>query len=160
MVNSRPKGSSQTIVSEATTLRRHIEANHLTKYITWCDKNNFESKLPKAVKARKDAKEAEDRSKQSSLDPHLEERPPKETFVPYSDSLFREAAIEWLIATDQPIQALEHPSFQKMIDIAARGTKGVKIPNRKATRKHIINLFKKNLDNLRIKITVRFQLPT
>jgi len=66
----------------------------------WCSKNNFESKLPKAVKARKDAKVAEDRSKQSSLDPHLEERR-KETFVPYSDSLFREAAIEWLIATDQ-----------------------------------------------------------
>lgn len=45
---------------------------------------------------------AEDVSKQSSLDPHLEERP-KETFIPYSDPLFREAAIEWLIATDQVI---------------------------------------------------------
>jgi hypothetical protein len=52
------------------------------------------------VKAQKNAKEAEDRSKQSSLDPHLKERP-KETFVPYSDSLFRDAAIEWLITTDQ-----------------------------------------------------------
>jgi hypothetical protein len=41
-----------------------------------------------------------------------------------------------------------------MIDIAARATKGVKIPNCKATRKHIINLFKKNLDELHIKITV------
>jgi hypothetical protein len=65
------------------------------------NKNTFKSKLPKAVKSRKNAKAAaEDRSKQSSLDPHLEERH-KETFVPYSDSLFREAAIEWLIATDQ-----------------------------------------------------------
>jgi hypothetical protein len=52
------------------------------------------------------------------------------------------------------VQALDHPSFKKMIDVAARTTKGVKIPNRKATRKHIIELFKKNLDNLRIKITV------
>ena len=55
-------------------------------------KNNFESKLPKAVKSWKDAKAAEDRSKQSSLDPHLEEQR-KEIFIPYSDSLFREAAI-------------------------------------------------------------------
>ena len=72
------------------------------KYDAWCIKNDFESKLPKVVKSRKDAKAAEDCSKQSSLDPHLEERR-KETFVPYSDSLFREAAIEWLIATDQVI---------------------------------------------------------
>jgi hypothetical protein len=146
-----------------------------SKYNSWCIKNNFESKLPKAVKSRKDAKTAEDRSKQSSLDPHLEEQQ-KEIFVPYSDSLFREAAIEWLIATDQvifnlfylsflisdfkmqPLQALEHPSFHKMIDVAARATKGVEIPNRKASRKHIIELFKKNLDNLRLKITVRFSL--
>jgi len=72
------------------------------KYNAWCNKNNFESKLPKAVKSRKDAKAAEDRSKQSSLDPHLKEQR-KETFVPYSDSIFRDAAIEWLIATDQVI---------------------------------------------------------
>lgn len=72
-----------------------------SNYNTWCKKNNFESKLPKVVKSRKDAKTAaEDHSKQSSLDPHFEERR-KETFVPYSDSLFREAAIEWLIETDQ-----------------------------------------------------------
>ena len=43
----------------------------------------------------------------------------------------------------QPVQALDHPSFKKMIDVAARTTKGVKIPNRKATCKHIIELFKK-----------------
>jgi hypothetical protein len=117
---ARAKGSVQTIVAESTTLRRHIEANHSvrayliiskfppldlffkSKYNAWCIKNNFESKLPKVVKSRKDAKAAEDRSKQSSLDTHLEEQC-KETFVPYSDSLFREAAIEWLVATDQVI---------------------------------------------------------
>ena len=147
-----------------------------SKYNTWCIKNDFESKLPKVVKSRKDAKAAEDCSKQSSLDPHLEERC-KETFVPYSDSLFREAAIEWLIATDQvfflnflnilfsisdfkmqPLQAFDHPSFHKMIDVAARATKGINIPNRKASRKHIIALFKKNLDNLHLKLTVRLSL--
>ena len=78
-----------------------------SKYNVWCNKNDFESKLPKAIKTRKDAKAAEDRSKQSSLDPHLEERR-KETFVPYSDSLFREAAIEWLVATDQVFCSLSH----------------------------------------------------
>jgi hypothetical protein len=57
---------------------------------------------------------AEDHSKpeQSSLDPHLQERPGhKETFDLYSDSLFREAAIEWLIATDQVIFNLVDRSF-------------------------------------------------
>ncbi|KIJ97876.1 hypothetical protein K443DRAFT_104908, partial [Laccaria amethystina LaAM-08-1] len=62
---------------------------------------------------------------------------------PYSNALFREAAIEWLIATDQLIQALDHPHFKRMIDIAACATKGVKIPTCKATHKHIIKLFKK-----------------
>lgn len=57
------------------------------KYNTWCIKNNFESKLPKAVKSWKDAKAAEDCLKQLSLDPHLEEQH-KEFFVPYSDLLF------------------------------------------------------------------------
>lgn len=114
----RSKGYNHTFVTDATTLRQHIEANHLVSdiyflkatywchlfkalYVSWCKKNNFESKLPKAVKARKAAKEAEDCSKQSLLDPHLEEQPPRKTFVPYSDSLFWEAAIEWLISTDQ-----------------------------------------------------------
>ena len=67
---------------------------------TWCTKNNFESKLPKVVRSRKDVLAAEDRSKQSLLDLHLEEQH-REIFVPYSDLLFREAVIEWLIATDQ-----------------------------------------------------------
>ena len=146
-----------------------------SKYNVWCNRNDFESKLPKVVKARKDAKGSEDRSKQSSLDPHLEGRR-QESFIAYSNAVFREAAIEWLIETDQvtlslflivsdlnnfkmqPIQALENSSFQKMIDVASRATKGVIIPNRKAARKHIIELFKKNLNNLRLKITVRFLL--
>lgn len=55
----------------------------------------------------------------------------------------------------QPLQAFDHPSFQKMIDIAARATKDINIPNRKATRKHIIEVFKKNLDQLRIRFSVR-----
>ena len=50
--------------------------------------------------------------------------------------------------------ALNHPSFKNMIDIAARATHGVKIPGHKATRAHIISLFKQNLSNLRDRLKV------
>jgi hypothetical protein len=49
----------------------------------------------------------------------------------------------------QPIQAVDHPSFKKMIDVASRATKGVIIPGRKATRTEIIGLFKKQMARLR-----------
>ena len=62
-------------------------------------KNSFESKLPKDVKAQKEAANAATKSDtQSSLDPHLCER---EKIIPYSDKLFQEATTGWLIATDQ-----------------------------------------------------------
>jgi hypothetical protein len=73
----------------------------------------------------------------------------------------RDAAIEWLVSTDQvsviilffgplfthgqPIQALQHPSFQKMIHIAARATNGVKFPDRRQTWKAVINLLKQQM---------------
>jgi hypothetical protein len=41
-----------------------------------------------------------------------------------------------------------------MIDIAARATNGVIVPNRKTTRREIMNLFKKNLSNLRERLNV------
>ena len=115
---------------------------------------------------------AKDRSKQTSLDPHLQERVLKEHVIPYSDSFFRQVALEWLIETDQvlfhfktvapsliyhtnqPIQALDHPKFKEMISVAARATHGVTVPNCKATRKHIIDLFKKKLADLRSRLTV------
>jgi hypothetical protein len=134
-------------------------------------KNDFETKLPKVLKARREQKLAEDRLKQTSIDPHLEERVPKERVIPYSDGSFRQTALEWLIETDQvrfrltvvssfihhinqPIQALEHPKFKEMISVAARATHGVTIPNRKATRNYIMDLFQKNLTNLRSTLTV------
>ena len=46
---------------------------------------------------------AEATLKQGRLDGHLQEIPRKEHTVPYTDALFREAAIEWLIATDQVV---------------------------------------------------------
>jgi hypothetical protein len=42
---------------------------------------------------------------QQRLDPHLEEKP-RERVIPYTDDLFREAAIQWLVSTDQVSEAL------------------------------------------------------
>ncbi|PCH39189.1 hypothetical protein WOLCODRAFT_55268, partial [Wolfiporia cocos MD-104 SS10] len=109
------------------TLRRHLESTHRAEYLKWCEENKFQSMLPRDTKWRRDQMKADS---QSSLDSHLQERlPPKERVIPYSDVLFREAAVEWLVATDQPIQALEHLSFKSMIEIAARATNGVRIPD-------------------------------
>jgi hypothetical protein len=54
----------------------------------------------------------------------------------------------------QPIQALEHPAFKKMIDIAARATKGVKNLNRKQTREEIITLFRNQMKKLKDRLNV------
>ncbi|KAF5347372.1 hypothetical protein D9758_011302 [Tetrapyrgos nigripes] len=115
------------------------------KYRNWAKANGFVSMLPIDTQARR--KEMEE--SQSTLDRHVQPLLPKETVVPYSDELFLEAAIEWLVETNQPVDAIHHPKFQNMIDIAARATNGVKIPGWKATRRAIINLFKKNLTALR-----------
>ncbi|KAJ7673403.1 hypothetical protein B0H17DRAFT_947276, partial [Mycena rosella] len=48
------------------------------------------------------------------------------------------AALEWLIATDQPIAAVNHPKFRVIINIAARATNGITIPRRNATREEIM----------------------
>lgn len=56
--------------------------------------------LPMDVEAHKKAMVAKAAEiAQSSLDPHLTEKPP--CIIPYSDKLFRDAAIEWLVSTDQ-----------------------------------------------------------
>jgi len=89
----------------------------------------------------------------------------------WQQKIFREAAIEWLIAIDQlhslldfvevlsvcpyllmdiqPIQTFEHHSFKKMIEIAVHATNGVVIPTRKATHDEIINMFKSQLTKLK-----------
>ena len=56
----------------------------------------------------------------------------------------------------KPIQAFEHPSFKAMITVAARATHGVTIPSMKVTHACIINLFKKNVVNLREWLSVSF----
>ena len=129
--------------------------------------------LPKdAEKRRKDSALA---NNQSRLDPHLREKQQKEAVIPYSDERFRDAAIEWLVSTDQvckyspselgtkplshelqPIKAFEYQSYQNMINIAARaGSNGVNIPDRRQTRQAIIDMFKQQLVALRDRLNVR-----
>lgn len=56
--------------------------------------------LPKdAQKRRREVQAASEA--QSRLDSHLREKPQKERVIPYTDDIFREAAIEWLVSTDQ-----------------------------------------------------------
>ncbi|KAI0280549.1 hypothetical protein BC826DRAFT_924411, partial [Russula brevipes] len=138
-------------VADVTTLRRHMESNHKAIYQTWVQKNGFISMLPKDAERRRHDAEAE---KQPRLDPHLTEMPRKERVIPYTDDLFRAAMIEWLVSTDQPIHALEHPSFHNMVHVAARATSGVKIPSRHQTRRAVIETFKAQLIALRKKLTV------
>lgn len=53
--------------------------------------------LPSDVKARRDKAE----HTQQALTSHLTERKTVERIIPYSDTLFKQAAIEWLVGTDQ-----------------------------------------------------------
>ncbi|KDQ58222.1 hypothetical protein JAAARDRAFT_107947, partial [Jaapia argillacea MUCL 33604] len=94
-------------------------------YLSWCTKNNFTSMLREDVEARK--AKADLGKTQGTLDGHLCTKDPQERIIPYSNDSFKSAAIQWLVETDQPISALEHPSFAKMIDIASRAKNGVKI---------------------------------
>jgi hypothetical protein len=88
-------------VNEISTLRRHAEAKFAGKYRKWAKENSFESMLPGDVKARKD------NATQRSINAHLIERKLAERVVPYSDRLFKQAAIEWLVATDQVCPSIE-----------------------------------------------------
>jgi len=63
-----------------------------------------------------------------------------------------------LVLSIQPLQALEHPKFKDMIDLAARATNGVKISGRKATQAEIKRMFKEHLTRLKAKLNVRTSL--
>ena len=103
---------------------------------------------------------------QTSLDSHLEEIPAKKHIIPYSDALFWQVAVEWLISTDQvcnkpshscfclkytsfkPIDALSYPKFHEMIDVASHAPDGVNIPGCKQTQNEILGMFKTHLKKL------------
>jgi hypothetical protein len=73
------------------------------EYHAWCKTNDFESKLEQDVKARQQEQKADELKKkllkQQTVDPHLREKPARP--APYTDELLLDAAIKWLIATDQ-----------------------------------------------------------
>ncbi|KIK26366.1 hypothetical protein PISMIDRAFT_61042, partial [Pisolithus microcarpus 441] len=109
------------------TLRRHLQARHQGEYLKWSAANRFKSMLPNDAKQR--CKEAISSmqsvlGRQSSLEGHLVERGP---IVQYSEAVFHEATVSWLIETDQPIHALQHPSFGRMVEIASRAKNGIRI---------------------------------
>jgi hypothetical protein len=56
--------------------------------------------LPKDTKRCREEAAADN---QTNIDGHLKQRELREKVVQYSDVLFREAALEWLIETDQVI---------------------------------------------------------
>ncbi|KAJ7146956.1 hypothetical protein C8R44DRAFT_599361, partial [Mycena epipterygia] len=142
------------LVADVSTHRRHYAKFHKSEYHAWCETNDFESKLGEDVKARQKADEHKNKLlKQQTIDPHLREKPARPT--PYTDELLLDAAIKWLIATDQPIDALTHPKFKEMIDIAARATEGVNLPNREQTREAIIRLFHDQMSQLKLRLHVR-----
>ncbi|KAG2365200.1 hypothetical protein BDR07DRAFT_1481578 [Suillus spraguei] len=128
------KGLPHQIVSDTSTCRRHVAYRHLDAYCKWCKANKFESMLPSDVKERKNAATVA-KVQQGSLDSHLHEVQP--------------AAIEWLASTNQPIHAVDHPSFKKMIDTASCATIGILIPNRKATQSEITSIFKQQMARLK-----------
>lgn len=56
--------------------------------------------LPNDVRARKEAAAAAVAS-QTTIEDHATLTPPRARVSPYSDEIFEQAAIEWLIETDQ-----------------------------------------------------------
>lgn len=134
--------------------------------------------LPEATEARRLSRSSS--AVQTSLDAHAK---PTERAISYTDSLFKQVALEWLIATDQvslsfavnplsckdvtnyygqPIIAFEHPKFKEMVDIASRAKTSVKIPGRKATRQEIIDMFHNHLRSLkeRLNVCISYFLPS
>lgn len=61
---------------------------------------SFTSMIQSDVKARNQ----QQLDKQQLIEAHLVEKKFSERVIPYSDKLFKKAAIEWLIATDQVSQ--------------------------------------------------------
>ncbi|KAI0682147.1 hypothetical protein BC835DRAFT_1300281, partial [Cytidiella melzeri] len=105
---------SKVIVNKASTLRRHLQSVHLAQYHQWAKEANFESKLPDDVKkCKKQNRKIE--AEQKTLDAHLQDMTKANQVVAYSDPAFCRAILEWIVITDQPISATEHPQYHTMM---------------------------------------------
>ncbi|TFY77500.1 hypothetical protein EWM64_g6510 [Hericium alpestre] len=131
-------------VVDLTTSRRHLQSEHKGTYRAWVKTNSFTSMLPEDTQVRRSAQAST--TVQSSLDDHAK---PIERPAPYSDEIFKRAAIEWLVASDQPLNAFEHEKFKTMIEIASRAKNGVNIPSGKVTHAEIIKIWYKHLRDLK-----------
>ncbi|KAG2067667.1 hypothetical protein BDR04DRAFT_1026739, partial [Suillus decipiens] len=121
----------------------------------WCKTNDFELMLPQDVKECIMTATVVN-VQQTSLDGHLQEIPPNKVVIPYTDTLFHKAAIEWLISTSQQIQAVDHPSFKNMINIAAHAMNSMVLPNHNATHCKIMDLFKTQMMKLKDQLNLSF----
>ncbi|KAJ3800208.1 hypothetical protein GGU11DRAFT_677809 [Lentinula aff. detonsa] len=90
---------------------------------------------------------AEEKLLQSTLDGNMVKVKPKVPVIPYSHANFLQAMLEWMIATDQPLWALQHPAYQNMIHVASRAMTTIQIPNRKVTWQEIMNMFWKFIED-------------
>ncbi|KAH8977138.1 hypothetical protein EDB92DRAFT_1809294, partial [Lactarius akahatsu] len=134
------------------TLRRHAAAVHPCHYRKWCDSNRFDSMLPEDSKKRKRI----EKDRQSLVIDHFGPEDPTTKPIPFSEKALRTAALEWMIATDQPIQVFKHPTFTKMLDIASRANRSIQLPSPKQSRAQVIKMFKQQLCSLRDRLNVTF----
>ncbi|KAF6742591.1 hypothetical protein DFP72DRAFT_830399, partial [Ephemerocybe angulata] len=111
-------------------------------YDKWCERTGFTTMLPKAVASKGCSIETQRPmpSKPSTATSFpIQPAPMSSSTV---SALFQQAAEEWLIMTNQPIDALSHPKFHELIQVAAaRATDGVTIPEKRAVRESIIRRF-------------------
>ncbi|KAH8997731.1 hypothetical protein EDB86DRAFT_2803462, partial [Lactarius hatsudake] len=140
------------LTNEHSTLRRHAAAVHPRRYRKWCDSNRFDSMLPEDSKKRKRV----EKDRQSLVIDHFGPEDPTTKPIPFSEKALRTAALEWMIATDQPIQVFKHPTFTKMLDIASRANRSIQLPSPKQSRAQVIKMFKQQLCSLRDRLNVTF----
>ncbi|PPQ83391.1 hypothetical protein CVT24_006497, partial [Panaeolus cyanescens] len=153
---SKKKPSTQSAkvtkyTTQTTTLRRHMDNSHPGAYRAWAKAHNFTSMLPSdSKKRREELADATLKLQQTHVDAHFDVAPEKpEPPEAYSDELFNEVAIQWLVETNQPLQAFEHPTFKRMIALAARAIRSdVKLLSRKQTRAEILRMFKEQMKAL------------
>ncbi|KAH9012604.1 hypothetical protein EDB83DRAFT_2233687, partial [Lactarius deliciosus] len=136
------------------TLRRHAAAVHSRRYRKWCDSNHFDSMLPQDSKKRKRV----EKDCQSLVIDHFGPDDPTKRPIPFSEKALQTAALEWMVATNQPIRAFSHPAFKKMLDIVSRANRSIRLPSPKQSRAQIIKMFKQQLRLLQDRLNVTFFL--
>ena len=95
--------SSHKFIEMSTCIATNMMAFSWAVYQKWVELNNFLLMLLKD--AEKHPKDIHDKN-QPHLNPHLWEKPQRERIIPYTNELFCDAAIEWLVSTDQVCKLL------------------------------------------------------